>query len=189
MQMTRRFFISTDMDDLERLEEDLEAAGIVTPQCHLLTTDDAAAESHRHLNQVKALMKRDLVHSTLIGAAVGTVLAVILLLIAHFAGWVHSAAGWLPFVFLAIITLGFFTWEGGLRGIETPNQRFRRFEQALADGRHVFFVDLDPGQEDVLEAVVARYPAVEPAGSGTGSPHWLVHWQHRVKSFFVHTFP
>ncbi|WP_440997011.1 NAD/FAD-utilizing enzyme [Arhodomonas sp. SL1] len=189
MRMKRYFFISSDMDDLERLEEDLERAGIVTPQCHVLTLDDAEAESHRHLNQVKALMKRDLVHSTLIGAVIGAALAVLVLIIAGVMGWSDTAAGWLPFIFLAVITFGFFTWEGGLRGIETPNQRFRDFEDALQQGRHVFFVDLEPGQEALVDDAVKRHPTLEPAGTAAGAPHWVVHWQHRVKSFFVHTFP
>ena len=32
MKLTRHFFISDDLDDLEHLEEELERSGIVTPQ-------------------------------------------------------------------------------------------------------------------------------------------------------------
>ncbi len=56
---------------------------------------------------------------------------------------VAAKVGWVPFVFLAIVLLGFFTWEGGLIGIQLPNSRFRRFEKALRAGEHVFFVDVD----------------------------------------------
>ncbi|MFN3842814.1 MAG: hypothetical protein ACK4RW_06045 [Rehaibacterium terrae] len=189
MKMTRHFFISTDLDDLERLEQDLEQAGIVAPQIHLLTLDDTHADRHTHLHKVTSLMKQDIVHSTLIGAAVGLVAAVLVLAVAYTASWTQSPAGWLPFIFLAIIALGFFAWEGGLWGIQTPNVRFRRFEQALREGKHVFFVDLEPGQSKILEETVRRHPGVVPAGTDIGAPHWIVMWQYRLKRFFTQTFP
>lgn len=189
MRMTRHFFISSDLDDLERLERDLENAGIVTPQIHALTLDEGGADQHRDLHQVVSLMKRDIIHSTLLGAIIGLCAAILILISAYAAGWTESAAGWVPFVFLAIVILGFFTWEGGLLGIGEPNARFRRFRDALENGKHVFFVDLEPGQDDILYRVASYHDSLEPAGTGPGSPRWLVFLQHRVKRFFVETFP
>ena len=78
----------------------------------------------------------------------------LVLVVAYLAGWTESPAGWTPFIFLAVVLLGFCTWEGGLIGIQDPNHNFTRFEQALKDGKHVFFVDLEPGQEAILETVL-----------------------------------
>lgn len=189
MKLTRYFFISDDLDELERLEGELEQSGVAAPQIHLLTLDDAGAADHHHLPAVVSLMRRDLVHSTLIGAAVGVIAAFLALLIAELAGWTDTAAGRMPFVFLAVVLFGFFSWEGGLRGIETPNVQFRRFQEALEAGRHVFFVDLEPDQEKLLDRIRQRHPSVQFAGTGGGSPHWAVTMQHRVKRFFVETFP
>ncbi len=189
MKMTRHFFISTDLDDLERLEGDLEAAGVVTPQIHVLTLDDRGAENHHHLHQVTSLMKKDIIHSTIVGAVIGLCMSALVLLVVYAAGWTESAAGWLPFIFLAIIVLGFFTWEGGLLGIETPNVHFKRFAAALESGKHVFFVDLEPGQAKVLKDALKKHSTVEAAGTGHAAPHWIVFWQHRLKRFFVDTFP
>lgn len=189
MKMTRHFFISNDLDDLERLEEELERAGVLTPQIHLLTLDDSGAANHRHLHSVTALMRQDLVHSTLIGAGVGAVVAALLLAVAYLASWTQTPAGWLPFFFLAVIALGFFAWEGGLWGIQTPNLHFKRFEKAIQDGRHVFFVDLEPGQEDLAKRCAQRHPGLQAAGMDIGAPHWIVFWQYRIKRFFTETFP
>ena len=189
MRLTRHFFISDDIDDLERLEEELEREGVVTPQIHVLTNDDTAAAQHNHLHQVVSLMKKDVVHSTLIGAGVGVVAAILSLLVAYAAGWSETRAGWIPFIFLAIVLLGFFTWEGGLRGIEEPNHHFRKFEKALEDGNHVFFVDLEPHQNRAVAQVLKRHKGIHFAGKARGSPHWLVTAQYRVKRFFVETFP
>ncbi len=189
MKMTRHFFISEDLDDLERMEEDLEQSGLSTPQIHVLTLDDSGADHHHHLHQVTAFMKRDIVHSTILGAIIGACLTLLVLVVVHLAGWAQTPAGWLPFIFLAVIVFGFCTWEGGLWGIQTPNVHFRRFEQALNEGKHVFFVDLEPGQAAILNDVVKNHPTVSAAGTGRAAPHWIVSWQDRINHFFKEIYP
>jgi hypothetical protein len=178
--MHRHYMISDDLDDLEVIEEQLEAAGISTPQIHVLSLADAELEKHAHLHEVQSFMKSDIVHSTTRGAMVGVPAAILVLAVAYFAGWTQSAAGWIPFIFLAIIVLGFCTWEGGLAGIQRPNHNFTRFDQALKAGKHVFFVDLEPSQEAVLEKVLGTHARVEQAGSGQPAQHWIVSLQQKV---------
>jgi hypothetical protein len=125
-------------------------------------------------------MKNDIVHSTVLGAVVGICASALVLAVAHFAGWTETAAGWIPFIFLAVIVLGFCTWEGGLFGIQKPNHNFARFEQALRDGKHIFFVDLEPQQEAVLEKVLKSHPQVELAGTGSSPRHWLIALQQKA---------
>jgi hypothetical protein len=180
MKMLRHYFISDSLDDLEKFEEQLEAAGVSTPQIHVLSADVADVDKHTHLNQVRSFMKSDLVHSTTRGAMVGGAAFVLVLLMAHFAGWTQTAAGWMPFIFLAVMLLGFCTWEGGLSGIQRPNHNFARFEQALKDGKHVFFVDLEPSQEVILENLLKSHPGVELAGTGASTQHWIVALQQKL---------
>jgi len=180
MKMHRHYMISDDLDDLEALERQLEAAGISTPQIHVLSNDDAELARHTHLHEVQSFMKSDLVHSTTRGALIGVPAAILVLVVAYFAGWTQTAAGWIPFVFLAIIVLGFCTWEGGLAGIQRPNHNFTPFAQALKDGKHVFFVDLEPGQEAVLEKVLGEHARIEPAGTGRPVRHWIVSLQQKL---------
>jgi len=189
MKMSRHYFISTDLDDLERFEEALERAGIANPQIHCLSLDDTSVENHHHLHEVSALMKKDLIHAGEYGVAIGVVAAVLVLGVTSYAGWHESPAGWMPFVFLAIILLGFFTWEGGLWGVQTPNTHFKRFEEALKAGKHVFFVDLEPNQEAMLATAVTAHPTIDKAGTGTASPHWIVIWNMRLRRFFGETMP
>ena len=40
MQLLRHYFISDDLDDLELFEEQLESAGVSTPQIHVLSRDE-----------------------------------------------------------------------------------------------------------------------------------------------------
>lgn len=181
--MNRHYYISDNLDELERLEQELQASGISAEQIHVLTEQDADVEQHS-VNSVPSMMKTDMVNSGRKGLYVGLVLAALVLLVARFAGWTTSAAGWAPFVLLALIVVGFCAWEGGFFGIQTPNQYFQDFQQRLRDGRHVFFVDIEPVQEPLLEKVMSRHPGLEMAGTGTATPQWLVQGQqqwHRFK--------
>ena len=180
MNMLRHYFISNSLDDLEVFEEQLEAAGVSTAQIHVLSRNDAEVEHHHHLHEVQSFMKNDIVHSTLRGAVIGIFASALVLAVAYFAGWTESAAGAMPFIFLAVVVLGFCTWEGGLLGIQRPNHNFARFEQALNDGKHIFFVDLEPNQEAILEKVLKLHTQVELAGTGSSTPHWFIVLQQKL---------
>ena len=110
--MKRHFYISDDLDDLELIEEQLETAGVTTPQIHVLSEDDAGVKAHR-LNDVEAVLRRDVVHGTERGAVVGLIAAIIVLVAAAATG-IADTITWIPPAFLAVITLRFCTWEGGL---------------------------------------------------------------------------
>lgn len=182
MKMLRHYFVSDSLDDLELFEEQLEAAGVSTPQIHVLSSNDTDVAKHSHLHAVQSFLKSDVLHSTARGAVVGIVAFVLVLTIAYLAGWTQTAAGWMPFIFLAVILLGFCTWEGGFMGIQRPNYNFARFEQALKDGKHIFFVDLEPQQEATLDKILVAHPQVVLAGTGAAPvQHWLVTLQQRLR--------
>ena len=180
MKMQRRYFIGSSLDDLELFEEQLEAAGFSVPQIHVLSRDDTEVANHQHLHEVQSFMKQDVVHASIKGAGVGVGLSVLLFLLAYGFELTHTAAGWMPLVFLSVMVLGFCTWEGGFIGIQKTNHEFVRFEKVLAEGRHVFFVDIEPRQQEVLETALKLHPNLEPAGLGDSPPHWLVSLQRKV---------
>jgi hypothetical protein len=103
--------------------------------------------------------------------------------------WHMSPVGWIPFVFLAVIVLGFLTWEGGFIGIQTFNANFRQFQSELEAGKHLFFVDLPDHQESILREIVQNHPTAHMAGTGRSTPHWIVGLQMRMKRLFVETLP
>lgn len=189
MKLTRYFFISNNLGDLEAFEQDLERSDVFTPQIHLLTLDEDRADAYHNLHKMTSLMKKDIVHSTLIGAVVGLCAALLVLVFTHLVGWSETPAGWMPFIFLAIVMLGFCTWQGGLWGIQKPNIHFKRFEETLKQGKHVFFVDLEGRHKILLKETAARHPSVEPAGISRGAPAMIVFMQHRIEHFFTEVFP
>ena len=180
--MLRYYYVTDDLAELEKVENELEQNGFTEPQIHILSENDTEVENH-HLHEVAAVLKLDVVHSTQIGAIVGAIGAVITLTLVYFLNWYQSAAGWMPFIFLAIIVLGFCTWEGGFIGIQKPNFNFARFQEMLHKGKHILFVDVDPHQELTIATVMKSHPTVEPSGFGESTPHWVVRGQDKFRNF------
>jgi hypothetical protein len=179
--MKRFFYISDDLDDLAQIESELEASGISTPQIHVLSNNDAGVDERR-LHQVQAFMKKDLVHSTMIGVVLGVITAAVVVLVSHLSG-IPATVGWIPVVFLAIVAMGFVIWEAGLIGAHLPNVHFRRFEDALNAGKHIIFVETDRAQEDVLRRVLGGHATLESAGIETSHTKWLIMSQRSWKRF------
>ncbi|AYC34986.1 magnesium transporter [Pseudomonas cavernae] len=180
--MNRHYYISDNLDDLETVENELEANGINTEQIHVLSEKDADVEQH-HLHDVNSFMKQDVVHSGEIGAVIGVPLAALILGGAYLLGWTESAAGWVPFIFLAVVVLGFCIWEGGFFGIQVPNAHFRNLKEQVKEGEHILFVDVEPGQEPLLDRVIEHHPQLKLAGTGAAAPHWIVSWLHGWHQF------
>ena len=170
--MRRHYYISDDLDDLESIEIELENRGITTPQIHVLSRDDAGLEAH-DLNRVPSLMKKDVVHSTVIAGLFGFLCAVLVLSVAQFSG-ITQTVGWLPFIFLAIVVMALITWEGGMWGIHKPNIHFKRFQQALDEGQHVLYVEVNKKQEVILMSVINRHLKLKPAGIEDSSNELLI---------------
>ncbi|MBY4675324.1 magnesium transporter [Marinobacterium arenosum] len=181
--MNRHYYVTDNLDDVEIVEQELESSGINSEQIHLLSERDAEVDHHKHLHEVTSFMKNDAVHSGEIGAVIGVALSMLVLGGAYLLGWTETAAGWIPFIFLAVIILGFSTWEGGFLGVQRRNAHFRRFKRLLKSGKHIFFVDVEPEQEEVVERVVERHPLLKAVGTGEAAPHWLVAWLHRWHQF------
>lgn len=180
--MNRHYYVSDNLDELETVEYELEHRGISTPQIHVLSDNDAEVEKH-HLHEVSSFLKKDVVHSGELGAVVGVLASLCVLFGAYLFGLTESPAGWLPFILLSIVVLGFCTWEGGLIGIQRTNVRFKPFQKALKEGKHIFFVDVDPAQEQVLAEVLQHHPKLGVAGTGEASPGWVIAWQQRWEHF------
>jgi hypothetical protein len=115
-------------------------------------------------------------------------MAALVLIVTSYSNW-PSTYTWVPFNFLAIVLLGFFTWSGGLYGIEESHHDFKRFETELRAGKHVFTVDVDENQENILNNVIKAHLGLKSAGTGKSSPRWLVMGQYNIKKFTSETFP
>lgn len=180
--MLRHYYATENLDSLQGIEKELISHGFSDAQIHVVSEQDAEIDKYQ-LHQIESVLKKDVVHSTEVGAIAGGVIAFVSLIFAYFMDWVNGPAGWMPFIFLAIVILGFCTWEGGFIGIQTDNVNFRRFRRLLAQGKHVLFVDIEPEQKINLDDVIAHYPDIQKQGVGEASPGWLVHGREKYHAF------
>ncbi|MDT8282135.1 MAG: NAD/FAD-utilizing enzyme [Gammaproteobacteria bacterium] len=186
--MKRHYFLCDDLDELDRIEQELEHRGINKPQIHVLSKDDAAVERHQHLHNIESIFKQDVVHGTIVGAMLGALSATLILVAVYLTG-LPETYSWMPFYFLAIVIFGFITWSGGFYGIQTPHKDFRKFQQDLDNGKHIFIVDIEPSQEDIIKLIEAWHPHLHDAGTGNATPRWVIMGQQNFKDITSTTFP
>jgi len=186
--MKRHYYLSNNLDDLDRIEDELERHGIVRPQIHVLSKDDTGVETHRHLHNIESVLKQDVVHGTILGGLFGILAAALVMLIGYLSRLPETYT-WMPFMFLAIAMFGFVTWSGGFYGIQTPHREFRRFQKDLDAGKHVFIVDVDPEQEHLIRQMEYEHPELARSGTGVATPRWIVMGQQTFKDFTTTTFP
>ena len=171
--MIRHYYLSNDLTDVKEVESDLLRAGFTLPQLHVLTGNDAGVQQHQ-LNEVESVLKKDVIRSTEMGALIGIIGAILVLACAYMFNWTATAAGWMPFIFLAIVVLGFCTWEGGFIGIQRPNAEFSRFQKTLKAGKHIFFVDALIDQQVKLNRIMNNHPNLIQDVVSNGAPDWIV---------------
>ncbi|MFL0811001.1 MAG: NAD/FAD-utilizing enzyme [Agarilytica sp.] len=170
--MKRHYYVGDDLQDLKKLESELESAGLDCEQIHVLSNDDADVEA-LGLPAVDSFSKKDVLKSGFMGFGLGIIGAGAIMFFFMQSGLSEDFT-MAPALFLALGTLGFFTWEGGLWGIQKGNSEFERFEDDLAHHKHVFFVDVKPSQEKLLDHVLTFHPQVSSAGEGSGASAWSV---------------
>lgn len=180
--MKRHFYISDSLEELAVIDQELLNINITKPQFHVLSNDDVGVNQHG-LHEVESVLKKDVVHSTKLGAIIGVIMASLILFTANLMGLTTSEAGWIPFIFLAIVFLGFCTWEGGLVGIQIPNYQFARFSKIMNRGKHIFIVDVEPEQEADFKKVMSKHPRLEKAGFGEATPRWVIKTRDNYSSF------
>lgn len=154
--MKHAYYLSKDLDELEAVHDELVESGIEDSHIHVLSDAEAGVEQH-HMRRLNSFSKTDVVRSTMIGAVIGAVLAFLIMSV-PFLFDLSTAAGNMPFVFAAIILLGFAAWEGGFLGIQKTNHKFASVDKEIHDGQHLMIVDFKGGVESAVNKVISSHP-------------------------------
>jgi len=96
---------------------------------------------------------------------------------------IYQTITWVPPLFLAVVILGFCTWEGGFLGIQKSNHAFEAFKRDLEMGKHIFFVDVRADQESLLKSLVRSHPKLAGVGGGAATPEFVQGVQKRWNKF------
>lgn len=158
--MKKYMYITRDLDHLEQTEHELEAEGISRSHIQVMSENEAALYL-RDLPSVPDFAKLDIYRFGLRGAMIGLAISAAILGIVWAIG-MTAAGGWMPFIFLAIVVLGFCTWEGVLMGMHKMNGRFERFKASLDKGAHLLIVNVDKSEAPRLQSTIRRHPDLQP---------------------------
>lgn len=157
-KLTRYEFMTRDLNELEKTEQELELHGIPRSHIHVLSESEAELE-YRSIPSVPDFLKKNVIRSGLRGFGVGLILSSFAVGIPYFLGW-YLTATWAPFLVLALMIVGFCTWEGGMIGLHKTNEKLARYQPYVAKGSHLLMVDVTEDEETLVNQTMRHHPRV-----------------------------
>ena len=151
------YYLAPTLDETHRISEDLHDAGINEWFLHVVSKDEAGLKREKlHSSNYRETL--DLVRDGVIGASVGFLAGVIgVSLLMYYQPF---GAGEPNFVYLILIMVAtlFGAWEGGLFGVDSGNQKLKRFRDEIDAGQYLILIYARKGQgEAVRDMMAARH--------------------------------
>lgn len=152
------YYLTPSLVSTQQISDHLHAVGVDDWNVHVISKDEAGLKNEK-INSSNWLETTDLLRDGFIGANVGFVLGVLvaggLLLIAPFGPDIPTVA----YFFMVALTTGFGAWVGGLTGIDSENQKLRRFHTAIEEGKYLVLIYARKGQGDKIKKMMReRHP-------------------------------
>ncbi|CAM3702327.1 hypothetical protein [Parendozoicomonas haliclonae] len=181
--MKQYHYLFDSLNDLERACYDLEDLGVAHNHLHVANNNHLSLEK-KHLNDVGTFGDTDLIHSGLRGLIIGVVASAVCgtLTWMYFG---HHELGGVITAFVSLIALGFSTWLGGLIGANHDNWRLSPYHDLLADGKSLLIVDMESGQEEQVQRLMASQhrEAVHTGESSSVDSPLKGGWHLHLKEF------
>ncbi len=152
------YYLAPSLVSTHQISEDLHDVGVDDWHVHVISKDEAGLKNEK-IHSSNWLETTDLLRDGFIGANIGFILGVLvaggLLLFAPFGSNVPTIA----YFFMVAVTTGFGAWVGGLTGIDSENQKLRRFHTAIEEGNYLILIYARKGQgEKIKQMMKARHP-------------------------------
>ena len=151
------YYLAPNLVSTNQISSDLHDVGVDDWHVHVVSKDEAGLKNEK-IHSSNWLETTDLLRGGFIGANAGFILGVLvagsLLLFAPFGPDVPKIA----FIFMVAVTTGFGAWVGGLTGIDSDNQKLRRFTTAIEEGKYLILIYARKGRgEKVKKMMVERH--------------------------------
>ena len=152
------YYLAPSLVSTNQISDDLNDVGIGDWHVHVVSKDEAGLKNVK-IHSSNWLETTDLLRDGFIGANVGFILGVLvaggLLLFAPFGPDVPTIA----YFFMVAVTTGFGAWVGGLTGIDSDNQKLRRFQTAINEGKYLILIYARKGiGEKIKKMMLERHP-------------------------------
>jgi hypothetical protein len=160
--MRRLYFLLPDVRSARAIVDELLLKRVEWRHIHVIAGKDVALEE---LPQAGLAHSSDLLPALARGTAAGAVTGMLAGLVALAFPPVGLTIAGGAVVAITLAGAGFGAWMATMVGVDLPNTRLKRFEDAIAKGELLMMVDVPLGRVEEIEAVVkAHHPEADIRG-------------------------
>ncbi len=152
------YYLAPTLNETHRISDDLHDAGVNDWFIHVVSKDEAGLKKEQ-LHSSNYLETLDVLRDGFIGANIGFIIGVIgvalMMLLEPFG---QNIPAYVYLIIIAVATM-FGAWEGGLFGVDTENQKLKRFREDIDAGKYLLLIYSRMDQEDTIKTMMKeRHP-------------------------------
>ena len=149
------YYLAPTLQDTHRISDDLHDAGVNDWFLHVVSKDEAGLKKEK-LHSSNYLETLDLVRDGFIGANIGFIVGVLGAgLLMFFEPFGPNVPAYVYMIVVALATL-FGAWEGGLFGVDTENQKLKRFSDDIDAGNYLILIYARKGQGEAVKNMMSK---------------------------------
>jgi len=157
------YYLAPTISTTEEVSDDLHAVGVKDFYLHVVCKDESGLKQH-HLHSSNYLETLDVIRDGFIGAAAGFFAGLIgigLLMYFQPFGPTVQVPSYVYVILVGVATL-FGAWVGGLTGIDSENNKLKRFHNEIAAGKYLILVYVRKHQEATVRKMMReKHPDAE----------------------------
>lgn len=149
------YYLAPSLTSTHDISEDLHEVGVKDFYLHVISRDESGLKQ-QHIHSSNYLETLDIVRDGFIGAALGFVAGLIgigLLMYFQPFGPTVQVPNYVYAILTGVATL-FGAWVGGLTGIDSENNKLKRFHDDIAAGKYLILVYVRKYQENAVRQVM-----------------------------------
>ncbi|MGC3983132.1 MAG: hypothetical protein QM808_17905 [Steroidobacteraceae bacterium] len=159
------YYLAPSLNSTQDISDDLHEVGVKDFYLHVISRDESGLRQH-HIHSSNYLETLDVLRDGFIGAALGFIAGLIgigLMMYFQPFGPEVQVPTYVYVILVGLATL-FGAWVGGLTGIDSENNKLKRFHDDIAAGKYLILVYVRKHQETVVrEMMKARHQEAELA--------------------------
>ena len=152
------YYLAPTLVSTHQISDDLKEVGLDEWRTHVISKDGAGIKNEK-LHSSNWLETKDLLREGFIGANIGFIVGVLaaggILLFEPFGPNFPGIA----LFFLAAVATLFGAWVGGLTGIDSENQKLKRFHDDIEAGKYLILIYARKGMGEIVKQMMReRHP-------------------------------
>lgn len=152
------YYLAPSLVSTGQISEDLQSVGIDDWNVHVISKDETGLKNDK-IHSSNWFETKDLLRNGFIGANIGFIIGVlgagILLLFKPFGPNFPVIANF----FLVVVATLFGAWVGGLTGLDSENQKLKRFHNDIEAGKYLILIYARKGEgEKIKQMMRERHP-------------------------------